>query len=122
MSFLEIGINLIAGVFESLCVSYLLTILLCLIDKSGTYSVYKKNSSERFCGWVPALSVKPVDTTGAGDCMVGVFVTRILAGDSLEAAARYACAAASYSTLYTGASTAEISKERMRPWEFDGKK
>lgn len=86
------------------------------------YSVYKKNSSERFCGWIPALSVKPVDTTGAGDCMVGVFVTRILAGDSLEAAARYACAAASYSTLYTGASTAEISKERMRSWEFDGKK
>lgn len=66
-------------------------------------------SSDGFRGWIPALPVKPVDTTGAGDCMVGVFVTRILAGDSLDAAARYACAAASYSTLYTGASTADIS-------------
>lgn len=60
------------------------------------------------CGWIPALPVKPVDTTGAGDCMVAVFVTRILAGDTIEAACRYACAAASYSTLYTGASTADL--------------
>ena len=60
------------------------------------------------CGWTPALPVKPVDTTGAGDCMVAVFITRILAGDSLEEACRYACAAASYSTLYTGASTADL--------------
>lgn len=72
-------------------------------------------SGENFHGWIPALPVKPVDTTGAGDCMVGVFVTRILVGGSLEAAARYACAAASYSTLYTGASTADISK-KMEQW------
>lgn len=72
-------------------------------------------SGECFHGWIPALPVKPVDTTGAGDCMVGVFVTRILAGESLEAAARFACAAASYSTLYTGASTADLSKE-MEQW------
>ena len=62
------------------------------------------------CGWIPALPVKPVDTTGAGDCMVAVFVTRILAGDTMEAACRYACAAASYSTLYTGASTADLDR------------
>ena len=59
--------------------------------------------------WIPATPVKPVDTTGAGDCMVGVFVVRILAGDSVDDACRYACEAASYSTLYTGASTADLT-------------
>ena len=71
-------------------------------------SVYKNEEMSLQKNWVPALPVKPVYTTGAGDCMVAVFITRILAGVSMEDACRFACTAASYSTLYTGATTADL--------------
>jgi 2-dehydro-3-deoxygluconokinase len=44
-----------------------------------------------------------VDATGAGDCFDGAFVTRLAAGDTAEAAARYANAAAALSTQGYGA-------------------
>lgn len=55
-----------------------------------------------------------VDTTGAGDCMTAVFISRILAGDRLDDACRYACAAASYSTIFTGAYTARLDDSIIR--------
>lgn len=67
-----------------------------------------------FRGWIPARRVEPVDTTGAGDCMSAVFLARILSGDEVEAACRYACLAASYSTLFLGASSVELSDEKIR--------
>lgn len=67
-----------------------------------------------FQGWIPAVPVKVVDTTGAGDCMVAVFIARILAGDSMKAACQYACAAASYSTTFTGACTAKLEDALIR--------
>lgn len=70
--------------------------------------------SKEFCGWIPAMKVEVVDTTGAGDCMTGVFISRILAGDSMEDACRYACAAASYSTTFAGASTAKLDDALIR--------
>ncbi|MCD8096610.1 MAG: carbohydrate kinase family protein [Lachnospiraceae bacterium] len=69
---------------------------------------------DAFSGWIPAIPVKPVDTTGAGDCMVAVFLARILAGDHFADACRYACAAASYSTLFMGASQVELSDRKIR--------
>lgn len=45
----------------------------------------------------------PVDATGAGDTFGGAFVARLLAGDALEAAGRYACVAAALSTQGWGA-------------------
>lgn len=69
---------------------------------------------DTFSGWIPAVPVKPVDTTGAGDCMVAVFLTRILAGDHFADACRYACAAASYSTLFMGASQVTLSERKIR--------
>jgi len=66
------------------------------------------------CGWAPAISVEVVDTTGAGDCTVAAFVSRIIKGDSLGEACRFACAAGSYSTTFAGASTAELSEETVR--------
>jgi 2-dehydro-3-deoxygluconokinase len=39
---------------------------------------------------LPALRVKAVDATGAGDTFCGSFLARILAGDDADAAARYA--------------------------------
>lgn len=45
----------------------------------------------------------PVDATGAGDAFGGAFVARIVAGDDLLAAGRYAAAAAALSTEGFGA-------------------
>ncbi|MCC8140285.1 MAG: carbohydrate kinase family protein [Lachnospiraceae bacterium] len=68
---------------------------------------------DTFSGWIPAIPVKPVDTTGAGDCMVAVFLSRILAGDHFADACRYACAAASYSTLFMWASQLVLSERKI---------
>jgi len=46
---------------------------------------------------------RPVDATGAGDAFGGAFVARIVAGDDLEAAGRYAAATAALSTEGYGA-------------------
>ena len=46
---------------------------------------------------------KPVDATGAGDTFGGAFVARLVAGDSLQQAGRYAAAAAALSTQGYGA-------------------
>jgi 2-dehydro-3-deoxygluconokinase len=46
---------------------------------------------------------KPVDATGAGDTFGGAFVARLVAGDDLEAAGRYATVAAALSTEGYGA-------------------
>ena len=46
---------------------------------------------------------RPVDATGAGDTFGGAFVARLVAGDALESAARYAAVAAALSTEGYGA-------------------
>ena len=46
---------------------------------------------------------KPVDATGAGDTFGGALLARLVAGDALEAAARYATVAAALSTQGYGA-------------------
>lgn len=46
---------------------------------------------------------QPIDATGAGDCFGGAFVARIVAGDDIEAAGRYAAVAAALSTEGYGA-------------------
>ncbi len=46
---------------------------------------------------------RPVDATGAGDTFGGAFVARLLAGDDLAAAGRYATVAAALSTEAYGA-------------------
>lgn len=46
---------------------------------------------------------RPVDATGAGDAFGGAFVARIVAGDDLENAGRYAAATAALSTEGFGA-------------------
>ncbi len=49
--------------------------------------------------------VEAVDATGAGDTFDGAFLARLLAGDDIEAAARYANVAAALSTTGYGAVT-----------------
>lgn len=84
-----------ADIFRSLGVKH-------VVIKCGADGCYY--SSGETCGQVPAIPVNPVDTTGAGDCMVALFMDQILKGVDIEAACRYACAGASYSTLSMGAS------------------
>ena len=67
-------------------------------------------------GWASAVPVEPVDTTGAGDCMAALFLSRILAGDDLAAACRFACGGASLSTLFLGASSEMLSRARIERW------
>lgn len=83
-----------------------------VIIKCGSEGCYC--SDKHFSGWISAIPVRPVDTTGAGDCMSAAFIYRILEGDSMEDACRYACAAGSYSTLFVGASEAKLTDGRVR--------
>lgn len=55
---------------------------------------------------IPAFPVSQVDATGAGDTFDGAFLARLLAGDAVVEAARYANVAAALSTLGWGALTA----------------
>ncbi len=72
--------------------------------------IYGKESMEK----IPAPHVTPVDTTGAGDCMCAALISRLLAGESLEVACRYGCAAGSLNTLYAGASSHVITDADVR--------
>ncbi len=52
---------------------------------------------------VPALAIEPVDTTGAGDCFVGVFAAGLDAGLSFEDALARAAVAGSLACTVVGA-------------------
>ena len=83
-----------------------------VVIKCGERGCYYSGNEEK--GWAPAIPVNVVDTTGAGDCTVAAFVSRIIKGDSLGNACKYACAAGSYNTTFAGASTAELTDENIR--------
>lgn len=65
--------------------------------------------SDEYTGWCRAFKVEPADTTGAGDCMVALFISRILNGEGIYEACKFACVGATYSTLFHGASTERIT-------------
>ncbi|KMS89576.1 PfkB family carbohydrate kinase [Prauserella rugosa] len=71
----------------------------CLVASDGTV--------ER----IPGFPVSPVDTNGAGDTHCGVLVAELLAGSTLEVAARRANAAAALSVLRRGPATAPTASE-----------
>ncbi len=52
---------------------------------------------------IPAHKVKPVDTIGAGDCLIGAFAACLAKGKDLEYSLRFANAAAAISIQKTGA-------------------
>lgn len=54
---------------------------------------------------VPATTVDPVDTTGAGDCFVGALATALLEGRPVVGAARFGCDAAAAAVQRLGAAT-----------------
>ena len=57
---------------------------------------------------VPGFLARTVDTTGAGDTFVAAFLSRILAGDDLADAGRFANRLAARSTEHMGATPKEI--------------
>ena len=77
-----------------------------VVIKCAARGAYYRSTEES--GWVPALPVVPVDTTGAGDCFAAHFIHGILAGLPLREACIKACEAASLSTLARGASAVPI--------------
>ncbi len=52
---------------------------------------------------IPAFSVRPVDTTGAGDAFCGALASRLAAGDDLDDAVRFGTAAGALATTIRGA-------------------
>lgn len=87
-----------------------------VIIKCGEKGCYYASAKEK--GWVEALPVITIDTTGAGDCMVALFIEEILAGDTMPQACRYACKGASISTMYAGASVQNITEVLKREEGF----
>ncbi len=62
---------------------------------------------------VGAIPAPVVDTTGAGDCFIGAFLTRVLTGWDISRAAQYGVAAASVSIGAIGSRTALPSHEHV---------
>ena len=82
-----------------------------VIIKCGAKGVYA--DSPDFRGWIPALKLDPVDTTGAGDCFAAVFLAATIKGYPVREACQRACRAASLSTLSTGASGAILAPDTI---------
>jgi sugar/nucleoside kinase (ribokinase family) len=71
-----------------------------VIVKQGGRGCYVESAGEAFTS--PGFAVRPVDTTGAGDCFAAAFLAAISRGGSLAEAARYANAAGALATLGMG--------------------
>ena len=69
--------------------------------KHGAHGAWLADAERRI--HVAPHPCRPVDATGAGDAFGGAFVARLVAGDDLESAGRYAAAAAALSTEGYGA-------------------
>ena len=54
---------------------------------------------------IAAHAVKPIDTTGAGDCLTGALAAGLLAGQTIQSAAGLATKAAAFSVTREGAAT-----------------
>jgi 2-dehydro-3-deoxygluconokinase len=72
-----------------------------VVLKLGERGALVAEAGRRF--HVPPHPCKPVDATGAGDTFAGSLLARLVAGDDLETAARYASVAAALSTEGYGA-------------------
>jgi sugar/nucleoside kinase (ribokinase family) len=72
--------------------------------------------SDDYTGWIDARKVEPADTTGAGDCMVALFIGALLKGCGIREACRFACDGATYSTLFHGACSVPVTISAIKEW------
>lgn len=86
-----------------------------IIIKCGADGAYIL--SDEYKGWVNAVKVKPADTTGAGDCMVALFIYGIMKNKNITDAARFACDGATYSVLFRGATGGRIDENTVARWK-----
>ena len=93
------GTDSMAGVFEWCARCGARQVVL----KCGADGAWVWDSAQRTPRRVAPMHVQPVDATGAGDCFDGALVARLVAGDSLDDAVRYANVAAALSTTGYGA-------------------
>jgi 2-dehydro-3-deoxygluconokinase len=80
--------------------------------KLGSEGALVANANERHR--IEAHACRPVDATGAGDTFGGAFIARLIAGDDLPRAGRYAAVAAALSTEGFGAVDPIPHAERVR--------
>ena len=63
---------------------------------------------------IPAPKKSPIDTTGAGDCLIGAFAAGLAMGFQPEVAIKLGIACASESVMRAGAQTSYLSKEEVK--------
>ena len=80
--------------------------------KLGEQGAIVATASERHR--IAPAACQPVDATGAGDAFGGAFVARLIAGDGLAEAGRYAATTAALSTEGYGAVAPIPHAERVR--------
>ena len=84
-----------------------------VIVKCAERGAYLLPAGQKEGEWIPALPVTPIDVTGAGDSMDAFLISRILKGEKLRDAVRFACAGASLTTLHQGACSVPIYEEEI---------
>jgi ribokinase len=77
----------------------------CVVVTAGAAGAYACDAGGNEAS-VPAPAVGVVDKNGAGDAFMGALAVRLRAGDTLEAAMRYAVIAASLSVTRPGSAAA----------------
>lgn len=82
-----------------------------VVIKLGSRGVYA--DCHDFCGYVDPFEITPVDTTGAGDSFCAGFIHSILADKNTEEALEFASACGAYTVLHFGASSPEISADKI---------
>jgi Sugar kinases, ribokinase family len=82
-----------------------------VIVKDGGNGAWAYDSGELY--FEPALNVKAVDTTGAGDCFNAGFLKAWLAGNPIQECLRWGVVAGGLSTTLPGANSYRLSSEEI---------
>lgn len=82
-----------------------------VVVKMGSLGCYVRTAE--FEGAVPSFAVTAVDSTAAGDVFNGALAVALAEGQSVRAAARFACAAAALSVTRAGAQTSIPSRQEV---------
>ncbi len=85
-----------------------------IVMKQGKTGALAYSTTQRL--HVPALSVTPVDTTGAGDSFDAGFLFRYAQGAPLNECLRYGAVCGALSTTRAGGASAAPSNEEVKQW------